>query len=100
MIYNLDFLPGVEDEIIDASQWYENKKEGLGLDFLLSVEAALFSIKRQPLSFQKVFRTVRRAVIKRFPYGIFFVIEEDTITVIAVTSFHPHPAIWQKKLPE
>lgn len=100
MIYNLDFLPGVEDEIIDASQWYENKKEGLGVDFLLSVEAALFSIKRQPLSFQKVFTTVRRAVIKRFPYGIFFVIENDTITVIAVTSFHRHPATWQKRLPE
>lgn len=100
MNYILDFLPGVEDEIIDASQWYENKKEGLGLDFLLSVEAALFSIKRQPLTFQKVFSNVRRSVIKRFPYGVFFVIEKKTITVIAVSSFHRHPAIWQKKLPE
>ncbi len=67
MINTLDFLPGVEDEIIDASQWYENNKEGLGLDFLLSVEAALFEIQRRPLSFQRVFSNARRAVIKRFP---------------------------------
>jgi hypothetical protein len=100
MIYNLDFLPGAEDEIIDASQWYENKKEGLGLDFLLSVEAALFSVKRRPLSFQKVFSSARRAVIRRFPYGIFYVVEEDTITVIAVINFNRNPKLWQKRLPE
>lgn len=100
MNYSLDFLPGVEDEIIDASQWYENKKEGLGLDFLLSVEAVLHSIKRNPLAFQKVFSTARRAITKRFPYGIFFVLEKETITVIAVSSFHRHPAIWKKRLPD
>lgn len=100
MSYHLDFLPGVEDEIIEASQWYENKKEGLGFDFLLSVEASLFSIQRRPLSFQKVFSTVRRTLIKRFPYGIFFVLEEETITVIAVINFYRHPKTWQARLPE
>lgn len=100
MSYTLDFLPGVEDEIIDTSQWYENNKEGLGNDFLLSVEAALFSIKRRPLTFQKVFSNIRRAVIKRFPYGVFFVFEDETITVIAVISFYRDPNIWQKRIPE
>lgn len=100
MIYALDFLPEVENEIIDASQWYENKKEGLGLDFLLSVEAALFSIQRRPLSFQKIFSNVRHAVTKRFPYGIFFVLEEETITVITVFNLNRNPETWKKKLHE
>jgi len=100
MTYHLDFLPGVEDEIINASQWYENKNEGLGFDFLLSVEAALFSIQRQPLIFQKVFSNARRAILKRFPYGIFFVIEGNIITVIAVISLSRNPEMWQKRLPE
>lgn len=100
MSYSLDFLPNVEDEIIDASLWYENKKEGLGLDFLLSVEAALHSIQRNPLSYQTVFSNARRAITKRFPYGIFFVAEKSSITVIAVISFHRHPSNWQQRLPE
>lgn len=100
MIHSLDFLPGVEGEIIEASQWYEDKKSGLGYEFLLSVEAALFSIQRQPLIFQKVFGNSRRALVKRFPYGIFFIAEKDTITVIAVLSLYRNPELWQKKLPE
>lgn len=100
MSYSLDFLPAVEDEIIDASLWYENKKEGLGLDFLLSVEATLHSIRRDPLHFQTVHKNTRRAMTKRFPYGIFFILEDQTITILATISFHCHPAKWQKRLPD
>ena len=82
MNYELDFLPGVEKEIIEASQWYENRKEGLGMDFLLSVEAGLFSAQRQLLSFQKVIINVRRVVIKGFltEYFLFSIMKRSLLS--------------------
>ena len=73
-------------ELKTAAYWYEEQRKGLGSAFILSVEASLAKIKRNNEMFPIVDGSTRRALLKRFPYGIFYEIERDTIVVTAV--FH------------
>jgi hypothetical protein len=74
----------------EAYHWYQERRDGLGAEFIATVEACLTSIQSRPLAFPMVFDKVRRALLRRFPYGIFFVMEQDIITVLAC--FHARRA--------
>ena len=91
------FSPDSETEVRDAYVWYENRRPGLGSDFLLCVEEVLDKIGRSPEQYPIVHRGVRRALIRRFPYGIFYVLEERTITVLAVFHGSRDPKDWQTR---
>ena len=64
--------PRAETDLQEAFAWYEEQRAGLGQDFLLTVEVTLARIERNPKSFPVVHRTVRRALLRRFPYCVFF----------------------------
>jgi plasmid stabilization system protein ParE len=89
--------PEAEAELAEAFEWYEQQREGLGKDFLLSIEASLAEIRRRPRSFPVVHRDTRRALIRRFPYGIFFLDEETRITVLAIFHAKRNPKRWRKR---
>ena len=74
------------DDIDEAHQYYERKQIGLGDDFVICVEAALERIVARPHAFAVFYRDMRHAVIRRFPYGVFFRVIGDTIHVVGV--FH------------
>lgn len=82
--YQLNFLPLAEEELYQAVVWYEEQRKGLGSRFATAVEAALESVKRTPMLFPKVYQGIRRARVKRFPYGIFFELDGQQIIVSAV----------------
>ncbi len=99
MIYSITYLPEVEKDVQDIYDWYEEQHPGLGEDFLLSSDASLSSVERNPLAYQKVFKVVRKANTKRFPFGIFYIIDKDVITVLAVIHLSRHPRTWKKRIP-
>ncbi len=76
--------PEAKAEIQDAYQWYERQRNGLGVDFLLCTEEALSKIRRNPQMYPLVHKKVRRILIRRFPYGMFYLNEETRIVLIAV----------------
>ena len=82
--YALKLLPSAERDLSEVFSWYEEQRRGLGSRFFLAVEAAMESIKRTPLLFPIVHRTVRRARVKRFPYGVYFEVAEGEIVVIRI----------------
>jgi plasmid stabilization system protein ParE len=86
MTYELDIRSEAEEDLAEAFAWYEAQVSGLGLDFLLSVDAVFNSILRSPFLYPIVYRTVRRALTRRFPYQILYVVEEKRAVVLAV--FH------------
>jgi plasmid stabilization system protein ParE len=63
-----------EEELSKSFNWYEDQRQGLGDDFLLRIEAALDSIRNAPEINAPIYKTVRRKLIRHFPYGIFYVI--------------------------
>jgi plasmid stabilization system protein ParE len=73
-------------EFDEAVAWYETELAGLGLEFKVAVDKKLGLIARQPALFRKIRGSIRRAVLKRFPYTIHFLEEPDRIVVFAV--FH------------
>lgn len=71
-------------EMDAAFRWYESQRRGLGARFMLAVEAAFVVIARQPELFRKVRGPVRRAALRRFEYGVFFVASDETVDVLAI----------------
>lgn len=86
-----------ESELSEAFDWYEERVPGLGSDFLLHVDAALQSIRRSPEKFPVIYKGLRRALTRRFPYQIFFIVEEHRIIVVAVLHASRHPNHWKKR---
>lgn len=87
--------PEAESDIEDAYQWYESQRKGLGESFLLCIEEALSRASRSPTIYSVVHKEVRRVLIHRFPFGIFFIEGESSISVLAVLHARRNPKTWK-----
>jgi len=94
MIFSLHFKPEVYGDIQATYDWYEKQRIGLGEDFLLSLEESYAKITRTPKIYQTIYKNVRRNLVRRFPYGLFFIIESDKIIVIAILHTKRKPSDW------
>lgn len=86
-----------ERDIEDAAQWYESQRQGLGHEFVDSVESTLDRIRENPSAYPVVHRNSRRALIQKFPFGIHYVISENTVVVFAVIHGSRHPKRWKSR---
>jgi plasmid stabilization system protein ParE len=85
-------------EMIDAQDWYENEAPGLGRRFRAAVDAVIERISANPRQFPVVYKNIRRALLRRFPYALMFVIEPDeALTVIACFHGSRDPAQWERR---
>lgn len=82
----LRFLPGVEGDILSARAWYEAKSVGLGEEFLRVFYASAHEIPRRSLLYPKIYGDVRRRLLVRFPYAVYFRVHDDEVVVFGV--FH------------
>jgi len=87
------FLSEAEKDILDAHDWYESKRAGVGANFELCIEAALDNILLFPESSPKRFRNTRVAIVHHFPYGIYYTISGDIIFVVGVFHFKRDPKV-------
>lgn len=86
-----------EADIHDAHLYYESCRQGLGQEFMLSLEAAIASISRNPGQYRTVYKNVRRITLQRFPYSIFFIDMQSEVIVLAVMHARRDPARWQRR---
>ncbi len=84
MSYKVIVRPEAEMDLKEAFSWYEDKRLGLGYDFLLQVDAGFKFIERNPYVFQQEHKETRKFLIKRFPYKIIYIIKEENIFILAV----------------
>lgn len=89
--------PAAELDIKDAYTWFEERMPGFGAQFLTAVDEAMLLISREPEIFQKVYRALSRALIHRFPYGIFYTIEPNGIVVHSVMHTARQPSKWKQR---
>lgn len=83
MKHELRILPEAESDLVEAYRWYEERSAGLGSEFFRAVDASLLSIQRNPLAFPTVHGDIRRILLRRFPFGVFFVVEKNTTVILA-----------------
>jgi plasmid stabilization system protein ParE len=86
-----------ERDLGAAAAWYEQQRVGLGHDFLDEVLSAFELVAEQPLKYPVVHRDTRRALMARFPFGIYFRVEQSQIVVVAVIHGSRHPRRWQSR---
>jgi plasmid stabilization system protein ParE len=87
--------PEAQIEIKETALWYESRLKGLGSRFRDELRAALSHIAENPLRFPSIGQDVRRALLNRFPYALYFVAKSEMVIVIAVLSQHRRPGSWQ-----
>lgn len=90
-------FPRAEVDLTSAFDYYEAHAPGLGHEFLRAVEATLSWIARYPQAAPAVRGDIRRALLRRFPYGVFFDEQEAELRVLAVVHTHRDPASWPRK---
>lgn len=93
----LRFRPEVADDLLGAREWYEARRPGLGEEFLAAVERCTERISTNPALFSTVHRDVRRVMVWRFPFAVFFVLGDDAVQVIAVLHVRRDPGVWQTR---
>lgn len=87
-----------EEDLTEAFRWYEERREGLGGEFLLCIDAVLESISRHPSFYSVVHRQVHRALVRRFPYGVFYLTEDNRVVVVAVMHAKRAPSKWKDRV--
>ena len=97
MTYSIIFGSKVEDDLTETFDYYEQQLEGLGNDFLLSAEATLNLIARNPLHFQKIYQNKRKANLQRFPFGVFYILSKEYIIIIAIIHLTRNPKVWRSR---
>lgn len=86
MNYILRFLPELEEDVMAAHDWYEDKAAGLGAEFLRSFYAHAAILQRTPLIYPKVYQDFRRGLLRRFPYACYYRVAGKL--VIVYSAFH------------
>jgi plasmid stabilization system protein ParE len=84
VIRRLWFRSQAESDIAHAYEWYEEQTPGQGEAFLFALKACVALIERMPQIFPRAHLQVRRALLRKFPYKVFYVVREDEIEVMAV----------------
>lgn len=86
-----------EQDLEDAAAWYAEQRPGLGQEFLDETLRSFQQIAEQPRLYPIVHRDTRRALIHRFPFGVFYRIEPDFIVVVAVMHGSRDPQRWKRR---
>ena len=89
--------PEAEADIQSAYDWYESQQTGLGEDFLQSLDNVVAGIQRLPEKHPVVYRELRRALLRRYPYAVFYLVRPDQIVVVSVMHQRQDPARWQAR---
>ena len=89
--------PDASDDAREAAQWYERERRGLGRRFLVELSGVIDRISANPFQFPELEQGTRRALLRRFPYGVYFVLEEDRAVVRAILHLHRDPDTWKRR---
>ncbi len=98
MKYNVIIRPEAENDLKEAFSWYEDKRLGLGYDYLLQVDAGIRFIERNPEVHPLEYKRTRRHLIKRFPYKIIYLFENEKVIVLAVIHGKRSPEFIKKRI--
>jgi len=85
------------EDVIEAFSWYEARGSGLGWEFQEALGATLDLLRQAPEAGPAVYRDVRRVLLRRFPYAVYYTLTPEVIDVRAVAHMHRDPHHWKKR---
>jgi len=84
-----------EAEVVEAARFYEQRVPSLGTEFLDELDGAIAAIQASPRSWRIIGHDVRRYLLPRFPFGIYYRIRPSHIRILAVKHHRRHPEYWR-----
>jgi len=91
------FHPAAEVELDEAARWYEERRDGLGLEFLSVVRLKIAELLGAPERWRLV-KGSRRVLLGRFPYAIVYrEVSDDELEIIAVAHYRRRPKYWARR---
>jgi len=87
-----------EQDIAEAYAWYEGQRVGLGEEFLSCVDACIEAFRRMPELHAEIYQSYRRALVRRFPYMVFYEFTGNVVTVYCVFHTSQDPDKWVRRL--
>jgi len=93
----LNIRPEAESDIAVAFDWYETEYSGLGVQFFDTLSESFERITSNPLHYADLGQGIRRKLLQKFPYAVFFVLDRGEIWVLAVLQQSQSPDIWKSR---
>ena len=84
--------PEAETDLDNSYRWYEERRAGLGQEFLVEVDRAFCRIAESPLRPKERYRGTRRVALRRFPYVVLYLAQDDQVFVLGVLHERRSPA--------
>jgi plasmid stabilization system protein ParE len=97
MKYRLRIRREAQQDIRSAGEWYERQSPQLVDRFQQEIGTAMMSVEAHPLLYAVIYRDIRRVMTRRFPYAIYFIVEDDRISVLRVLHQARDPQEWQSR---
>lgn len=97
MTLTVVFRRAARREFDEAALWYEERRPGLGAQFVSEIDRAVHLAAENPQRFPIMHRDVRCVRARRFPYSVFFRAESRRIVVLSVFHAHRNPSVWQQR---
>ncbi|VEN75341.1 Predicted plasmid stabilisation protein ParE [Candidatus Desulfarcum epimagneticum] len=98
MIAEPIIAPEALRDLDEAYSWYEDRRHGLGEDFLTCVDTVVQTICRNPGLYAKIYKDYRRALTRRFPYAVFYEHMDGKIIIYSVFHTSQSPDKWKNRL--
>jgi plasmid stabilization system protein ParE len=84
-------------EFDEAFDWYEQQRAGLGIEFAEQVQAVFDRISGMPELHAMVYKDVRKALVRKFPYSVFYRVRAGRVIVLAVFHSKRSPTVWKSR---
>src|SRR5438876_10446960 len=87
--------PEAEAEFLEAGRWYTERNPALASAFRVSVERTLEAVERSPEQFPIALRDIRKALVRRFPYVVYYVVLSAVLSVTTLSHTSRDPGVGQ-----
>jgi plasmid stabilization system protein ParE len=94
----LTIQPQAEIDVADAIAWYEEQRRGLGGELLSELDSVMQRAVQTPFQFPQLKSNIRRALLRRFPYSVYFRVSDEIVELLAVLHQHRDPGTWQQRI--
>ena len=92
----LAFRPEASADVVEAFSWYQKQRLGLGEEFRADLDATL-TLQLMPEAGPLVHRSLRRVLLRHFPFAVYYGLGEDLLEIRAVLHQHRSPAAWHSR---
>ncbi len=97
MSLRIVIAPLARSDITFAVDWYNQKSSPIAEDFKVNLDRTMYRISEHPERYRVVHRDMRRALLSKFPFGVFFRVLPEIIQVVGVLHTSQDPALWRRR---